>query len=159
MTASTPASESVVHRGMGCHYRVAQAGDIPAMMTIRNGVRENALVSLVIGHDDYVSAMADGNAWVCTDGGVVVGFACVRPSRRDVWALFVDGAHEGRGIGGALMDLAEAWMFDQGVDEIELTTAAGTRAERLYRRRGWTFAGYAPHGDMRFTLHRQAAPR
>jgi GNAT superfamily N-acetyltransferase len=139
---------------MGYAYRVAEAADIPAMMTIRNGVRENALVSLVIGPDDYLRAMAEGKSWVCTDDGVVVGFASVRRQQRDVWALFVDAAHEGRGIGGALMDLAEAWMFEQGVDEIELTTAAGTRAERLYRRRGWKLEGYAPHGDARFTLRR-----
>ncbi len=123
------------------------------MMTIRNGVRENALISTVIDAEDYRQAMfRDGRAWVCEADGAVVGFSCGRTVQGDVWALFVDRGYEGRGIGSGLMDRVEAWMFDQGVTEIWLVTAPGTRAERLYQRRGWHALGLQPSGEMKFRL-------
>lgn len=129
--------------------------DIDAMKAIRDTVRENALVSVSIERDSYVQAITiDGRAWVCTDEGEVVGFVCGRLAQRDIWALFLRASHEGRGIGNALMEVVERWMFDAGIDRIELTTDPGTRAERLYRRRGWAYGGTAMNGELRFTLAR-----
>ncbi|EDM76852.1 acetyltransferase, GNAT family protein [Plesiocystis pacifica SIR-1] len=141
-------------------YRVARVDDIPAMMSIRNNVRENALVHAVIGHEDYVQAMTvDGRAWVCERDGEVVGFACGRKTQGDVWALFVREAHEGRGIGSALMERVEGWMVEVGVDRIWLVTAAETRAERLYRHRGWIEAGVrAKTGEVEFVFPAPAGP-
>jgi hypothetical protein len=48
-------------------------------------------------------------------------------------------------------------MFDLGVDRIVLTTAPGTRAERLYRRRGWQCEGSTGTGELRFSLRRPRA--
>ena len=140
---------------MALHYRPAEVADIPALMAIRNGVRENRLVSMVIGHDDYLAALTlDGRAWVCEDDGEVVGFVCGRPRHRDVWALFLLESHHRRGIGNALMEIVEAWMFEQGVEEIQLSTAPGTRAERLYQRRGWRSLGALPSGEVAYCLRR-----
>ncbi|MEM6294742.1 MAG: GNAT family N-acetyltransferase [Myxococcota bacterium] len=140
-------------------YRPAVEADIPAMMAIRNAVRENALVSTVIDTDDYRQAMfVDGRAWVCEVDGAVVGFGCGRTVQGDIWALFLDARFEGRGIGRALMDRVEAWMFGQGVVEIWLVTAPGTRAERLYRRRGWTELGLQPSGELKFELRAPTDP-
>ena len=125
------------------------------MKEIRDNVRENALISAVIEHPDYEQAISiDGRAWVCIDGGVVVGFVCGRLAQRDIWALFVRQSHERRGIGDALMAVVEEWMFDQGVDCIVLTTEPGTRAENLYRRRGWQCDGTTATGELRFSRRR-----
>jgi len=141
------------------HCRPAHLDDIPAMMTIRNAVRENALVSLVLTVADYAQAMTtEGRAWVSEDDGEVVGFACGRPSQGDIWALFVREADEGRGAATALMDHVETWMFAQGLDTITLTTSPGTRAERLYIRRGWRHQGLQPNGEALLTLTRQTWP-
>ena len=132
--------------------RTADLADIPAMKSIRDGVRENALVSLRIEHADYVQAISvDGRAWVYVDAGVVVGFGCGRVQQRDIWALFLREDCEQRGIGSALLAVVEAWLFDQGVVQIELTTEPGTRAEHLYRRRGWLCEGQTASGELRFT--------
>lgn len=133
--------------------RPATVADIPAMKSIRDGVRENALRTRSIDAAEYVRAITDdGRAWVCVAGDDIVGFVCGRLRQRDIWALFVRASHEGRGIGNALVDIVERWMFDAGVACIELTTDTGTRAERLYRRRGWTCEGTTADGELRFTL-------
>ena len=135
--------------------RLATIDDIAAMKHIRDHVRENALVSGAIEHPDYVQATTvDGRAWVFVDGGTVVGFVCGRLVQRDIWALFLRASHERRGIGDALMATVETWMFEQGVDCITLTTESGTRAERLYRRRGWQHDGTTASGELRFSLRR-----
>jgi GNAT superfamily N-acetyltransferase len=135
------------------NYRPARVEDIPDLMSIRNSVRENALVSTVLGVDDYMQAItADGRAWVCEIEGEIVGFTCGRLVQGDIWALFIREAHEGQGIGNALMDIVERWMFEAGTDEISLVTSPGTRAERLYRRRGWIDRGMTSTGEVHFLL-------
>jgi GNAT superfamily N-acetyltransferase len=141
-------------------YRPARVEDIPTLMSIRNTVRENALVSTVLTHDDYVRAMTtEGRAWVCEVESEVVGFACGRTAQGDIWALFLRQTHEGRGIGNALMDIVEGWMFEQGLEHIWLVTAPGTRAERLYQRRGWVKRGMKPTGEAEYVLSREGEAR
>lgn len=125
------------------------------MKAIREAVTENALTSGIIDHAQYVQAISvDGRAWVCVDAGVVVGFACGRVVQRDIYALFLRASHHGRGIGSHLLTLVEDWLFGQGLAEIRLTTEPGTRAERLYRRRGWIERGHIENGDLLFSLAR-----
>lgn len=136
-------------------YRPARVDDIGDLMSIRNNVRENALVSTVLTADDYVQAMTvDGRAWVCEVAGEIVGFACGRTVQGDIWALFLRETHEGQGIGSALMGIVELWMFEQRLDEIWLVTSPGTRAERLYQRRGWVKRGIKPTGEVEYVLRR-----
>ena len=135
--------------------REARVDDIPVMRSIRDNVRENPLTSGVIDHDAYARAITvDGKAWVFTAGGEVVGFVCGRLAQADIWGLFVRASHEGLGIGNALMAVVEDWMFASGVRRIVLSTDPGTRAERLYRRRGWSCEGTTDNGELRFALSR-----
>jgi len=130
------------------------------MMSIRNSVRENPLVHLVLTTEDYVQAMTvDGRAWVAEVAGEVVGFSCGRLVQGDIWALFLRRAHEGKGIGRALMEIVEGWMFEEGVEEIWLVTAPGTRAERLYQRRGWVQQQMKESGEAEYRLARPPASR
>jgi GNAT superfamily N-acetyltransferase len=134
-------------------YRPAQLADIPVLMEIRENVRENRLVNLRLGPEAYVQALtSEGRSWVCEDEARVVGFVCGRPAKKDIWALFVRPEAEGRGIGSALMTLIETWMFAQGLDVITLTTAPGTRAERLYQSRGWEAVGHAGAVEQTYRL-------
>ncbi len=135
-------------------FREAEPADIPALKEIRDTVVENALRGGTIEEDAYSLAFFnEGKAWVCELDGVLIGFSCGRPVKRDVWALFIKKDHEGRGIGNRLMELLEAWMFSQNCLFIGLTTEPGTRAERLYRRRGWLPGEVSSHGDREFILY------
>jgi GNAT superfamily N-acetyltransferase len=138
-------------------YRVARVEDIAATMAIRNAATENKLVSSVIGADEYRVAFTDeGRGFVGEADGEIVGFVCGRPVHRDIWALFVADRWWGQGVGSALMDHIEPWMFAAGVQEIVLSTEVGTRAERFYERRGWRRDGLTEGGEARFRLARPA---
>jgi GNAT superfamily N-acetyltransferase len=97
----------------------------------------------------------DGRAWLCEVDGEVVGFSCGRPDPGDIWALFLRESHERRGIGSRLLGLVEDWMFGEGIEYIRLVTEPGTRAERLYQRRGWLKHGDKNTGEAEYRLTRK----
>lgn len=61
-------------------------------------------------------------------------------------------SHERRGIGGRQPDLALAWLAQNGVERVWLTTGPDTRASRFYAKRGWRPVGTAPRGDTRYEM-------
>ena len=80
-----------------------------------------------------------------------------------IWALFVDPAFEGRGIGRTLLALACATVRSAGYEMVRLNTAAGTRAERFYRMNGWDSVGVSyhqanRHPDCYRRFHREFLP-
>jgi len=120
------------------------------MHRVRISVLENALSSPDrITAADYEEALANGCGWVVELDSVVVGFAFGLNSG-NVWALFVDPAHEGRGYGSALHDRLLAWLEQHAQRPIWLSTAPGTRAEAFYRTRGWQDCGIVASGERRF---------
>ena len=44
------------------------------------------------------------------------------------------------------------WYFDQGKENIWLTTDPGTKAEIFYRKNGWTETGQQPNGEIKFEM-------
>lgn len=139
------------------HLRRAFAADVPAMQRVRMAVRENRLISTVITDADYRQAIAhSGRGWVIEVGGQVVGFAVGNRITGNIWALFVDPDHEGRGYGRTLHDEMVAWLWSQGLGKLWLTTESGTRAEHFYLRAGWTPVGTTERGEMQFERVRKA---
>lgn len=121
---------------IGAELREARIEDIPRLIEIRAAVRENRLVSIAIGPDDYGPYVADARCWVW-DEGRVHGFAALDAETASIWALFVDPAHEGRGLGSALLARLIAEARARGLRTLSLETEAGTRAEAIYRRHGF----------------------
>jgi GNAT superfamily N-acetyltransferase len=121
------------------------------MQRVRHSVRENRLTSGVISDEDVRRAIEDtGRGWVVEVGGEVIAFAVGNGRDGNIWALFVDPPHEGRGHGRRLHDAMLAWLATQPPERLWLTTTPGTRAQRFYEAAGWIFAGDAPHGEIRF---------
>jgi GNAT superfamily N-acetyltransferase len=83
-----------------------------------------------------------------------VAFAVVDLTRANVWALFVEPACEGQGLGRKLHDTMMAWVFSEGASNVWLTTAPGTRAERFYKTAGWQYSGPEPSGEARYEMPR-----
>jgi GNAT superfamily N-acetyltransferase len=131
--------------------RPATPADLPRIHQIRHGVTENVL-------SDPSKVSAAEIAWYLEQAvflvgevdGVVAGFACANHQNGLVWALFIDPAHEGRGHGRALLDAALARLAAHGHRQAWLTTSAGTRAERFYRRHGWRDMGCELGGQVVF---------
>jgi GNAT superfamily N-acetyltransferase len=136
---------------MSFSIRNAIAADLAAMQRVRNSVRENPLSDpLKISAADYLQYIGAGTAWVAEASGSVTGFAVIDAPRARIWALFVQPDAEGSGIGRALHDHMLDWAKQRGHKRLALTTGAGTRAERFYRRAGWRHCGAAPDGELLF---------
>lgn len=139
-------------RAYPARLRPAVAGDVPRLAAIRAAVRENRLSRPErVTTADYHAAVAQGLCWVWEDEAGVQGFASGEASNAGhVWALFVDPAAEGRGAGSALLACITDVLWARGHRRLTLTTAPGTRADRLYRAAGWTDVGRSPTGEVEF---------
>lgn len=130
--------------------RVATRADLPRISEIRMAVTENVLsrpekitaaVGYLIDRDGF---------WVFEEAGAILGFSSADPRDGSIFALFIDPAHEGRGIGQALLAAACASLARDGHASACLTTGEGTRAERFYRRNGWADVGRTDSGEVIF---------
>jgi len=122
--------------------RNATDADIPRIVEIRAAVRENRLrdpsrVTLA----DIQWFIANPGIFVWQEDGRIVGFAAADPRNGNIWALFMDQAYEGRGFARHLFRRACEVLENAGCQRMWLTTTPGTRAEKFYRKAGWTVAG------------------
>jgi GNAT superfamily N-acetyltransferase len=132
--------------------REAILSEIPRLIEIRAAVRENRLsdpsrVTLA----DYAWHIAHAPIHVWEDAGLIKGMSAGDPRDGSIWALFVDPAFEGQGIGQALIFATCASLAAAGHRIARLSTEPGTRAERFYLRNGWFAKGYTERGEVVFT--------
>lgn len=129
------------------------------MHRLRISVRENQLrdpARVTPAHyAKYVSE--PGVSWVAEVDGQIAGFAIADRASRSIWALFVDAMHEGQGIGRALLGQVTEALFSHGNGRINLSTAPGTRAERMYLAAGWRHEGMLPNGEAWLSRSANAA--
>ena len=131
--------------------RRATVSDIPRLMEIRGSVRENRLADPSrVTLADYNWHIAHAPIHVWDDGGLIKGMSAGDPRDGSIWALFVDPACEGQGIGQALILAACNSIAAAGHRTAKLSTEPGTRAERFYLRNGWLAKGYTERGEAVF---------
>jgi len=144
-------------------FREATGADVPGISRVRTSVVENALTVEQLEERGITNAsvaasfLTDSKGWVALQEEEIVAFSIADRATHSIFALFVLPGYDGRGIGGELLDLALAWLWDNGAKRVWLTTAAGTRAARFYEKRGWTCTGSGPRGDLRYELGRPEA--
>jgi GNAT superfamily N-acetyltransferase len=122
--------------------RKANRTDLPRVMEIRAGVRENRL-------RDPSRVTVEDVSWFVENPGIffweedrrIVGFSAGDPRNGNIFALFVEEPYERRGIGRALFERACNVLIEAGCSRMWLTTWPGTRAERFYREAGWYVCG------------------
>lgn len=133
--------------------RSARPDDIPALMRIRAAVKENRLTNPDrVPASAYTEFMAISTIWVWEHHQDIGGFAACDPRNGTIWALFVDPALEGRGIGRALMPPVLEDLRRAGWSNARLGTEADSRAEAFYRRQGWVPGEIDADGERRFTM-------
>jgi GNAT superfamily N-acetyltransferase len=122
--------------------------DLPAITRIRTSVTENHLsveqmAQIGITHDTLGGMMQSGalGCWVAEDDGKIAGFAMAHRGDGEIFALFLDREHEGKGYGSALLNACETWLRQNGVAVASLATDPATRAFSFYQRRGWQPTG------------------
>ncbi len=139
--------------------RQASRADVPGIQRVRHSVRENRLVSITISDEEVVDQIErTGRGWVIEDGGELVAFAIGNAESGNIWALFVDPAHEGRGFGRRLHDEMLSWLWSRGVRRAWLSTAPATRAERFYEKAGWRRCGVSTSGELLLEKHALVNP-
>ena len=94
----------------------------------------------------------ESTALLAEDGPEVVGFVTCYLDLESVrfglrcWVedLAVSPRHRSQGVGGALLDAAEAWARDRGATHLELDTGlAREDAQRFYERRDPATKGFS----------------
>lgn len=140
---------------MDATLRPAVAADVPAIQRIRHAVHENRLTSHRIPDADVVDHLERlGRGWVAEVGSGIVGFAIANAEDGNLWALFVDPAHERQGIGRSLLEAAVAWCWSRGLTRLWLTTEAASRARSFYEAAGWQVTALVAGGQVRLELER-----
>lgn len=133
--------------------RQCTRADFPGMWAVRYAVRENPLSPGRLDDSDMIEETeVSGRGWVIEVDGEIVAFAIGNARSGNIWALFVDPGHEGRGYGRRLLAAMTEWLWSQGLRRLSLSTDPGTRAEAFYTRCGWIPLGLNARGEMRFEL-------
>jgi len=99
----------------------------------------------------------EGRGWVAEENGRIVAFSMADAAQATIFAMFVQPGYEGKGLGRALMDEAERWLFARGCDEIWLLTDRNprVRANGFYQHLGWRNDGVQEDGQVRYTKRRE----
>ena len=99
---------------------------------------------------DYAAAVADHEAWVADEDGEVVGYLVVvaEPDALLLDNVAVLPTHHGRGVGRALLELAEERALAGGRTRIRLFThVTMVENQRLYERIGYVETGRETEDD------------
>ena len=121
-------------------WRVAYRGIVP----------EEFLRALSIGqrHLTWRKNLETGDSltWIAEDEDIALGWisagrsrdAGAQPSTGEIWAVYVDPGHWGKGVGRALCDAAEQELRRQGFTDVTLWVfEENARAQRFYAGTGF----------------------
>ena len=140
--------------------------DLPAVFAVRVSTLENSVSMAELRHDHGITAESmatamagDVRGWLAEAGGKIMGFAMGDQPSGEVLVLAVLPKYEGRGIGRAVLQRVEDYLFEGGRDSIWLYTGAepGLRAYQFYLHLGWRATGELDEDDddELFVKHRE----
>lgn len=138
-------------------FREAKIDDIKQIQVVRNSVKENILSNpdLVTDLDCEEFLFQRGKGWVCEIEQKIVGFAIADLKEDNIWALFLHPDFEGKGIGTRLHKMMLNWYFSTGKENVWLGTSPGTRAEKFYKKAGWTQNGLHGKNELKFEMSKK----
>jgi GNAT superfamily N-acetyltransferase len=120
--------------------RRIEASDVPQLFRVRAATDENRLTldqlaALGINENSVREKLLSRHqGWLCEEQGSVVGFAMGDRSSGEIWVIAMLPTYIRRGIGGALLEKVETWLFSEGYSSLWLTTDVDTRL-RAYANR------------------------
>jgi len=147
--------------------QVAQQQDIETLFTIRTSVIENyqsrqEIAALGITPESVAEMLqTDCCAWLAKLNEKSVGFSIANATEQTILGIFVLPAFQGQGVGRALMQVAENWLWSNDLQEIWLITSNDPklRAYGFYLHLGWIPVGVELDGtwkgEMKFIKTRE----
>jgi GNAT superfamily N-acetyltransferase len=91
------------------------------------------------GEDGVTCVAEEGDRWIGMATGIVHG---LDGSRVDLFAMFVEPAARGQGVGAALVEAVAAWARERGIGRVHLgVTTTNLAALKLYHRCGFKPTG------------------
>jgi len=134
-----------IRRGLRADIGALQAIERDAATRFAEVPNHEFCVTLPVRDEpEHRRVLGDGVSLVATVAGRPVGFLLVLPldGAAHLMELAVTPAHQGRGIGRALLDAGEDWAARQGFRECTLTT---------FRDVPWNAPAYARRGYVVFS--------
>ena len=135
---------------MSADFRPAVPADIAACIDLRGRTRENAvsaarLAELGITEASWSGQVRDGRlpGFVAHVGGVLAGYCFGDARTGEIVVLALLPAHEGQGLGRALLDLTVSHLRALGHERLFLGCSddPAHRSHGFYRRLGWSPTG------------------
>ncbi|MBY5991252.1 GNAT family N-acetyltransferase [Ferrimonas balearica] len=130
-------------------FRRARLSDIATLQSIRHSVPEAEDPGPRDLPDTLYAQYLErrGRGWLAMAGHQEAGFVIVSLVDQAVWALYVNPAWQGQGLGRRLLQIGCHHLFSQGARQIRLTTASGVPALGFYQHLGWR-PRQAPEGEL-----------
>ena len=111
-------------------------------MNYRSFIDDERVDWFIFGPSDDYLRKHTGNTKVLTIDGSIVGFAVCKEDLIDL--IMIDHESHRRGLGSVLLAHCEMELFEH-YDAIRLESFEGnTKANRFYRKNGWTRIGVGP---------------
>ncbi len=106
---------------------------------------------------NYVEAIALYQVWVAVDQGQIIGGLVLIPKKDHMLLanIAVHPDHQGKGVGQALLKLADAEALDQNYHELRLhTNKAMIDNIALYKRSGWAEMQNGEQGGHKISMRK-----
>ena len=139
------------------NIRTVRQDDIDKLFDIRTSVVENHQSREEIAElgitPESIALMLETNccAWIAETENRSIGFSIANATEKTIFGIFVLPSFEGQGVGRALMQAAESWLWSKGMEEIWLVTGndPSLRAYGFYLHLDWIPVGVETDGDFR----------
>lgn len=139
------------------NIKVAQEQDIETLFEIRTNVIENhqsreEIAKLGITPNSVAEMLkTDCRAWIAEIENKPIGFSIANATEKTIFGIFVLPALENRGVGRALIEKAENWLWEKGITEIWLLTGndRSLRAYGFYLHLGWILTNIEIEGEFK----------
>ena len=139
------------------NIRIAQPEDIEKLFNIRNSEVENLQNREEIAElgitPESVAKMLTTNccAWIAEIENRSIGFSIANATEKTILGMFILPDFEGQGVGRTLMQVAESWLWSQGIEEIWLVTGndPNLRAYGFYLHLDWIPVGVETNGNLK----------
>ena len=119
--------------------------DIPQLFAVRVQTKENRITLDELSElgitEDFLERELNSNikGWLYEEQDKIKGFAMGNKENGEMMVIALLPEIENKGIGGQLLGKVESWLFENGWNEIWLTTEIDPqlRAYGFYKHRGW----------------------